>query len=100
MRKAIGLFDADGGSLISKVGPREECGRLGGKRCHAGSLLRRTCLTKTPFYAECGTLPPFPHRLYFDTQAIAAHESPRTTKLYARTADVVIMLDEVERITI
>jgi integrase len=30
-------------------------------------------------------------------QAIAAHESPRTTKLYDRTADAVT-LDEVERI--
>ncbi len=32
-------------------------------------------------------------------QAIAAHESPRTTKLYDRTSDV-ISLDEIERITI
>src|SRR6185312_3718316 len=32
-------------------------------------------------------------------QAIAAHESPRTTKLYDRTADS-IGLDEVERIAI
>jgi site-specific recombinase XerD len=32
-------------------------------------------------------------------QAIAAHESPRTTKLYDRTSDT-ITLDEIERITI
>jgi hypothetical protein len=32
-------------------------------------------------------------------QAIAAHESPRTTKLYDRTTDE-ITLDEVERIWI
>jgi len=32
-------------------------------------------------------------------QAIAAHESPRTTKLYNRTGDE-ITLDEVERIAI
>lgn len=32
-------------------------------------------------------------------QAIAAHESPRTTKLYDRTADK-ITLDEIERIAI
>ena len=32
-------------------------------------------------------------------QAMAAHESPKTTKLYDRTADV-ITLDEVERIAI
>ena len=34
-----------------------------------------------------------------NAQAIAAHESPRTTKLYDRTADE-ITLDEVERIRI
>jgi integrase len=34
-----------------------------------------------------------------DAQAMAAHESPRTTKLYDRTGDE-IMLDEVERILI
>jgi hypothetical protein len=32
-------------------------------------------------------------------QAVAPHESPRTTKLYDRTGDE-ITLDEVERITI
>jgi hypothetical protein len=32
-------------------------------------------------------------------QAIAAHESPRTTKLYDRTSDQ-ISLDEIERIHI
>ena len=32
-------------------------------------------------------------------QAIAAHESPRTTKLYDRTSDE-ITLDEIERIAI
>src|SRR6202011_4143305 len=34
-----------------------------------------------------------------NAQAMAAHESPRTTKLYDRTSDE-ITLDEVERITI
>src|SRR5690349_1302078 len=34
-----------------------------------------------------------------NAQAMAAHESPRTTKLYDRTGDE-IALDEVERITI
>jgi hypothetical protein len=34
-----------------------------------------------------------------NAQAMAAHESPRTTKLYDRTGDEVT-LDEVERITI
>jgi hypothetical protein len=34
-----------------------------------------------------------------NAQVMAAHESPRTTKLYDRTGDE-ITLDEVERITI
>jgi integrase/recombinase XerD len=34
-----------------------------------------------------------------NAQAIAAHESPRTTKLYDRTGDE-ITLDEIERILI
>jgi hypothetical protein len=34
-----------------------------------------------------------------NAQAMAAHESPRTTKLYGRTGDE-ITLDEVERIAI
>ena len=34
-----------------------------------------------------------------NTQEMAAHESPRTTKLYDRTGDE-ITLDEVERIAI
>ena len=34
-----------------------------------------------------------------NAQAMAAHESPRTTKLYDRTSDA-ITLDEIDRITI
>jgi integrase len=34
-----------------------------------------------------------------NAQAIAAHESPRTTKLYDRTSDE-LTLDEIERIAI
>jgi len=37
------------------------------------------------------------HGTIENAQAIAAHESPRTTKLYDRTSDE-ITLDEVERI--
>ena len=39
------------------------------------------------------------HDTIENAQAIAAHESPRTTKLYDRTSDE-ITLDEVERIAI
>ena len=50
------------------------------------------CATGITAYLEAsGTLE--------DAQAMAAHESPRTTKLYDRTGDE-ITLDEVERITI
>ncbi len=58
-------------------------GRLG---CH---VFRATGITA---YLEAG-------RTLENAQAMAAHESPRTTKLYDRTSDQ-ITLDEVERITI
>ena len=55
-------------------------------RCH---VFRATGITA---YLETGgTLD--------NAQAMAAHESPRTTKLYDRTSDA-ITLDEIERITI
>ena len=61
----------------------DRSGRLG---CH---VFRATGITA---YLEAGgTLE--------NAQAMAAHESPRTTKLYDRTGDE-ITLDEVERITI
>jgi hypothetical protein len=41
----------------------------------------------------------FRRTTYEHAQAIAAHESPRTTKLYDRTSDA-ISLDEIERIVI
>jgi integrase/recombinase XerD len=55
-------------------------------RCHTS---RATGITA---YLENG-------RTIDKAQAIAAHESPRTTKLYDRTSDV-ISLDEIERIII
>jgi integrase len=54
--------------------------------CHT---FRATGITA---YLEAG-------RTLENAQAMAAHESPRTTKLYDRTGDE-ITLDEVERITI
>ncbi len=63
-----------------------ELGMRGKIGCHT---FRATCITA---YLEAGgTLE--------NAQAMAAHESPRTTKLYDRTGDQ-ITLDEVERITI
>jgi hypothetical protein len=51
-------------------------------------VFRETGITA---YLEAGTLE--------NAQAMAAHESPRTTKLYERTGED-ITLDEIERITI
>jgi integrase len=63
-----------------------EAGLKGKLGCH---VFRATGIT---VYLEAGgTLE--------NAQAMAAHESPRTTKLYDRTGDE-ITLDEVERITI
>ena len=63
-----------------------EAGLNGKLGCH---MFRATGITA---YLEAGgTLE--------NAQAMAAHESPRTTKLYDRTGDE-ITLDEVERITI
>ena len=63
-----------------------EAGLRGKLGCH---VFRATGITA---YLEAGgTLE--------NAQAMAAHESPRTTKLYDRTGDE-ITLDEVERITI
>jgi hypothetical protein len=60
--------------------------RAPGSACHT---FRATGITA---YLEAGgTLE--------NAQAMAAHESPRTTKLYDRTGDEII-LDEVERIAI
>jgi integrase len=61
-----------------------------------GTLVRIGCHTFratgiTAYLEAGGTLE--------NAQAMAAHESPRTTKLYDRTGDA-ITLDEVERITI
>jgi hypothetical protein len=55
----------------------------------SSSVFRATGITA---YLEVG-------RTLENAQAMAAHESPRTTKLYDRTGDE-ITLDEVERITI
>ena len=67
---------------------RAIAGGIGAERicCH---IFRATGITA--YLENGGTLE--------HAQAIAAHESPRTTKLYDRTADA-ITLDEIERISI
>jgi hypothetical protein len=83
---AAGIRDDDRGSLFRTT--RDRTGALTGEPMHridAYRMIRRRA-------AEAGgTLE--------NAQAMAAHESPRTTKLYDRTGDE-ITLDEVERITI
>ena len=68
-------------------GPQHEVrSRLAATCCHT---FRATGITA--YLENGGTIE--------NAQAIAAHESPRTTKLYDRTSDE-ITLDEVERIAI
>ena len=71
---------------------------------YLGASISRRRRSTTPARLPCsvplsaGALTEKPmHRV--DAQAMAAHESPRTTKLYDRTGDE-ITLDEVERISI
>jgi integrase/recombinase XerD len=71
--------------------------RMGKRRALAAGLLYSTCCHTfratgiTAYLENGGTIG--------NAQAIAAHESPRTTKPYDRTSDE-ITLDEVERISI
>ncbi len=66
--------------------------RAAWRRSHLLHLLSHvSCNGITAYLENGGTIE--------NVQAIAAHESPRTTKLYDRTSDE-ITLDEVERIVI
>jgi integrase len=85
------------GSLTSTVMNRVDAWRMVQRRAtELGMKGRIGCHTFratgiTAYLESGGTLE--------NVQAMAAHESPRTTKLYDRTGDE-ITLDEVERITI
>ena len=76
---------------------RHDAFRMVKRRAKAASLSDKVCCHTfratgiTAYLENGGTIE--------NAQAIAAHESPRTTKLYDRTADE-ITLDEVERIRI
>jgi integrase/recombinase XerD len=82
--------------MISAMSRRDAL-RMIKRRCKAVGLPRKICCHTfratgiTAYLENGGTLE--------HAQAIAAHESPRTTKLYDRTADD-ITLDEIERIVI
>jgi integrase len=85
------------GALIDKPMNRVDAWRMIQRRAaELGTRARIGCHTFratgiTAYLEAGGTLE--------NAQAMAAHESPRTTKLYDRTGDE-ITLDEVERITI
>lgn len=91
-------------SFRGRSGDITECGvtrtdvfRMVKRRAKAAGLSPTTCCHTfratgiTAYLSNGGTIE--------KAQAIAAHESPRTTKLYDRTSDA-ISLDEVERILI
>jgi site-specific recombinase XerD len=92
-RSAVGRT----GMLTTTVMNRVDAWRMVQRRAEAlGMKVRIGCHTFratgiTAYLESGGTLE--------NAQAMAAHESPRTTKLYDRTGDE-ITLDEVERITI
>jgi integrase len=85
------------GTLTEKPMNRVDARRMIQRRAaELGTRVRIGCHTFratgiTAYFEVGGTLE--------NAQAMAAHESPRTTKLYDRTGDE-ITLDEVERITI
>lgn len=85
------------GNLNTTAMSRHDVLRMVKRRIAAAGLSRRICCHSfratgiTAYLGNGGTLE--------KAQAIAAHESPRTTKLYDRTSDE-ITLDEVERILI
>jgi integrase/recombinase XerD len=93
-RSAVG----QGGSLTAERLSRTDVFRMVKRRALAAGIgIERICCHTfratgiTAYLENGGTIE--------HAQAIAAHESPRTTKLYDRTADT-LSLDEIERITI
>lgn len=92
-RSAAGRAD----TLTEKAMSRNDALRMVKRRAKEAGLPENTCNHTfratgiTAYLENGGTIE--------NAQAIAAHESPRTTKLYDRTNDE-LTLDEIERITI
>ena len=86
--KAIGPLHARGASYLALIKRRALAAGINADRicCHT---FRATGITA--YLENGGTIE--------HAQAIAAHESPRTTQLYDRTSDT-LNLDEIERIAI
>lgn len=102
--KNAGHGDFKGSPLFLKTGhltdrrmSRSDAFRMVKRRAAAAGLSEKICCHTfratgiTAYLENGGTVE--------NAQAIAAHESPRTTKLYDRTSDE-ITLDEIERIRI
>jgi integrase len=92
-RSAVGRTGVLTATAMNRVDAYRMIQRRAGE---LGMMVRVTCHTFratgiTAYLEAGGTLE--------NAQAMAAHESPRTTKLYDRTGDE-ITLDEIERITI
>lgn len=85
------------GGLTENPMTRQDVLRMIKRRCKAAGLTGKACCHTfratgiTAYLDNGGTIE--------NAQAIAAHESPRTTKLYDRTADS-LTLDEIEKIQI
>jgi integrase/recombinase XerD len=85
------------GQITARGMTRNDALRIVKRRARAAGLSENTCCHTfratgiTTYLENGGTIE--------KAQAIAAHESPRTTKLYDRTSDE-ITLDEIERILI
>jgi len=85
------------GRITARAMSRTDALRMVKRRARAAGLPEKTCCHTfratgiTTYLENGGTIE--------KAQAIAAHESPRTTKLYDRTSDE-ITLDEIERIII
>jgi len=83
--------------LTANGGTRSDVLRMVKRRAAAAGLPSSTCCHTfratgiTSYLSNGGTIE--------NAQAIAAHESPRTTRLYDRTSDT-LSLDEIEKIAI
>jgi site-specific recombinase XerD len=104
---AAGIRDEKTGPLFRSVNKQRELTLLPMTRVDVFRMIkRRAAVADLPSSTSCHTFRATGITAYLENggtienaQAIAAHESPRTTKLYDRTSDE-ITLDEVERIAI
>ena len=105
--QAAGIRDEKTGPLFRSVDKKRQLTLLPMTRVDVFRMIKRRALAASiPSSTCCHTFRATGITAYLanggtieNAQAIAAHESPRTTKLYDRTSDE-ITLDEVERIVI